>query len=234
MEQLNLAMLMSALQIILIDLVLSGDNAVIIGMATRRLDAPYRKKAVVLGALGAILLRISFTGVAAVTLNSLPLLQFLGGLALCWIAVKLLVESGDEPVIEPQKGLIKAVKTIILADLVMSMDNVLAVGGASRGHLGLMVFGLLFSMPLLIAGSQLVASLMNRYGWIAYLGGGIIAWVAGGMIAGEKLLKAFMPPYAPVLIPLLAVLAVFSTARAVLARQAAHAAAGEANNKRSV
>lgn len=222
----DLAFALSALQIVLIDLILSGDNAIIIGMATRRLDLASRKKAVVLGALGAILLRILFTGVASLSLVKVPLLQFAGGLALIWIALKLLTDNTDHPV-EPQKSLITAVKTIILADLIMSLDNVLAVGGASHGNLELLIFGLLLSMPLLIAGSQLVAAVMSRFNWLTYVGAGVIAWVGGGMIYGEKLIKAVMPEYAAAVFSFLAVLFVLISAKAIQYRQAGGARAGK-------
>lgn len=211
----NMAFTLSVLQIILIDLVLSGDNAVVIGMATRNLDIRNRKRAIFLGALAAIILRIFFTCIAAVSLVQVPMLQLLGGVALIWIAVKLLVENNvDCTIISSQKSLFKAVKTIILADLIMSLDNILAVGGASHGNLGLLLFGLLFSIPLLMIGSQLLASLMFKFNWITCMGGVVIAWVAGEMIYGEKLLKNFhFPAYLSVCIPAFSVLFVLTMAK---------------------
>jgi len=216
----NLSFVLSIMQIILIDLVLSGDNAVLIGMATRNLDARNRKRAIVLGALAAILLRVFFTCIAAISLSQVPLLQFLGGLALIWIAVKLLVENDVEcAVVSSHRSLIRAVKTIVLADLIMSMDNILAVGGASHGNLSLLLFGLLFSMPLLMIGSQLLASLMSRFQWITCLGGIVIAWVAGEMIYGEKFLRYFsLPPYSSLFIPAFSVLLVLTMAKVMHSR----------------
>jgi len=216
----NLSFVLSVLQIILIDLVLSGDNAVVIGMATRNLDISKRKRAIILGALAAILMRVFFTCIAAISLSQVPLLQFLGGLALIWIAVKLLVENDVEcAVVSSHRSLLRAVKTIVLADLIMSMDNILAVGGASHGNLLLLLFGLLFSMPLLMIGSQLLASLMFRFHWITYLGGIVIAWVAGEMISREKLLKGlFLPAHFSVFIPAFSVLVVLTTAKAMHSR----------------
>lgn len=210
---------LAAAQIVLIDLVLSGDNAVVIGMATTRLDPANRRKAVILGSLGAIILRVIFTGLAAVSLVKVPLLQLLGGLALIWIAVKLLVENNDQREIEPQKNLFRAIKTIVVADVIMSLDNVLAVGGASHGNLTLLIFGLLFSMPLLMVGSQVVAALISRFQWLSFLGAGVLAWVAGGMIGGEKLFKGFLPGYASTVISISTVIIVLALAKIIHSRQ---------------
>lgn len=210
--------LLSALQIILIDLVLSGDNAVIIAMATRNLDRRSRKKAFLMGALGAIVLRVFFTSMAAVTLFKVPLLQVFGGIVLLWIAVKLLTENGEGRVIEPQKRLIGAVRTIILADLVMSLDNVLAVGGASHGSLFLLIAGLLFSMTILMVGSQVLASIMARSEFITSIGAGVIAWVAGDMIGSERHLRLFLSSHASLIISALAILIVFLAAEVIQSR----------------
>lgn len=219
----ELMFMLSAAQIILIDLVLSGDNAVVIGMATARLDPANRRKAVIFGSLGAIVLRVFFTGLAAVSLVKVPLLQFLGGLALIWIAVKLLVENNEQKEIEPQKNLFRAIKTIIAADVIMSLDNVLAVGGASHGDLTLLIFGLLFSMPLLMIGSQVVAALIARFRWLSFLGAGVLAWVAGDMIGGEKLLKGFLPGYASTMISISAIIIVLALAKIIHVRHTAGA-----------
>lgn len=211
---------LAAAQIVLIDLVLSGDNAVVIGMATARLEPANRRKAVILGSLGAILLRVVFTGLAAVSLVKVPLLQLLGGVALIWIAVKLLAENNDQREIEPQKNLYRAIKTIVAADVIMSLDNVLAVGGASHGNVTLLIFGLLFSMPLLMVGSQVVAALIARFQWLSFLGAGVLAWVAGDMIGGEKLIKGLLPAYASPVISISAVIIVLALAKIIHSRQA--------------
>lgn len=210
------------LQIILIDLVLSGDNAFVIGMAARNLDERNRKRAVVLGALAAIFLRVFFTCAAAVSLAQVPLLQLIGGLALIWIAVRLLAENDIGcTVVSPQKNLVRAIKTIVLADLIMSLDNILGVAGASHGNLSLLLIGLLFSMPLLMTGSQILAGLMSRFSWITYLGGIVIAWVAGEMIYGEKVLHNYfcLPAYLSIVLPVVSVLTVLITARVLESRQ---------------
>lgn len=214
----SLWFLFSALQIIFIDLVLSGDNAIIIAMATRNLDQRNRKKAYVIGAAGAILLRIFFTSVAAVTLIKVPLLQIFGGVALLWIAVKLLIEGSEGRVIEPQRRLLSAIKTIILADLIMSLDNVLAVGGASHGSMALLFTGLIFSMTLLMIGSQMLASLMSRSEYITSVGAGIIAWIAGDMISREKFVKIFFSSHSSFFIPAFAILIVFFMAGIIQSR----------------
>lgn len=210
--------LISAMEIILIDLVLSGDNAIIIAMATRHLDPQRRKKAFVLGAIGAILLRIFFAGIASVSLMKVPLLKFFGGVVLLWIAVKLLTDDGQGQAIEPQRRLISAIKTIILADLIMSFDNVLAVGAASHGNLILLVAGLMFSMTLLMAGSQVLASLMSRFEFVTNLGAGIIAWVAGDMICSVKSVKLFLTSHVSFFIPAVSILFVFFTAELIQSR----------------
>ncbi|MDD3654172.1 MAG: TerC family protein [Desulfotomaculaceae bacterium] len=213
----DFAFILSILQIILIDLVLSGDNAVVIGMATRNLDVRNRTKAIILGALAAIMLRVFFTCIAALSLVQVPMLQFFGGVALIWIAVKLLLENNvDCTVVSPQGSLLRAVKTIILADLIMSLDNILAVGGASHGNLFLLIFGMLFSIPLLMIGSQLLASLMSRFNWITCMGGIVIAWVAGEMIYAEKLMD--LPAYFSVFIPAICVVLVLTLARVMHSR----------------
>ncbi|MDF9409266.1 YjbE family putative metal transport protein [Pelotomaculum isophthalicicum JI] len=216
----DLTFIMSLLQIIVIDLVLSGDNAVVIGMATRNLDTRNRKRAVILGALAAILLRVFFTCIAAISLVQVPLLQLFGGLALLWIAVKLLVEDDVEcTVVSPQRNLFRAVKTIVLADMIMSLDNILGVAGASHGNLFLLLLGLLFSMPLLMTGSQILAALMSRFSWITYIGGIVIAWVAGEMIYGERLIiNLLLPAYFSMFIPAFSVLAVLIMSKAIKSR----------------
>ncbi|MCG9967064.1 YjbE family putative metal transport protein [Pelotomaculum terephthalicicum JT] len=217
----DFTLMISLLQIIVIDLILSGDNAVVIGMATRNLDIRSRKKAVILGAAAAILLRVFFTCIAAVSLVQIPLLQLFGGLMLIWIAVKLLVEKDvDCTVVSPQRNLFRAIKTIVLADMIMSLDNILGVAGASHGNLFLLLLGLLFSMPLLMTGSQVLAGLMSRFSWITYVGGIIIAWVAGEMIYGERLIINLLPPaYFSMFIPAFSVIAVLIMSRAIKSRQ---------------
>ncbi len=209
----GLLFLVSAVEIILIDLVLSGDNAIIIAMACRHLEPERRKWAFLLGASGAILLRIFFASIASFSIMKVPILSFVGGLVLLWIAVKLLIEGEQGQIIEPQRRMRSAVKTIILADVVMSLDNVLAVGAAAHGHVGLLVGGLMLSMTLLMVGSSVLAKLMSRYEFLTGVGAAIIAWVAGDMISGGSEVKNFFPQHISFVIPVVAVLIVFMSAK---------------------
>ena len=155
--------LTAILSIIIIDLVLSGDNAVVIGMAARSLSVENRRKAIIFGGAGAIGLRILFTALATVLLG-IPYLQAIGGVLLFYIAFKLLRPQGDgHGEIKEAGSLREAIQTIILADVVMSLDNILAVAGAAHGDIRLLMFGLLLSIPIILFGSELVARLLGRF-----------------------------------------------------------------------
>jgi YjbE family integral membrane protein len=185
--------LQAILSIVIIDLVLSGDNAVVIGMAARRLSPEQRHRAIIAGAAGAIVLRVLFTVLAAVLLG-VPLLQGIGGLVLLWIAYTLLRQE-EESAHEIKSGstLFEAIRTIILADVVMSLDNILAVGGTAHGNLPLLLFGLALSMSLIMFGSNLVASLMHRIPWLIYLGAAILIYTATDMIFNDPIVGRFLP-----------------------------------------
>jgi len=175
--------------IVVIDLVLAGDNAIVIALAARNLPPHLQKKAIVWGTIGAVVVRSAMT-VGVVWLLKIPGLMLVGGLALVWIAYKLLAEDGDGD--EHGAGattLIGAMKTIIIADAVMGIDNVLAVAGAAHGSFLLVVLGLLISIPIVVWGSGLVLKLMARYPAIIYLGAGVLAFTAAKMVSGEPLLK---------------------------------------------
>ncbi|MCO5223192.1 MAG: TerC family protein [Thermomicrobiales bacterium] len=172
--------------IVLIDLVLSGDNAVVIGMAARRLPPDARKRAIVLGGLGAVILRVAFTILAALLLD-IPLLRAIGGGLLLWIAYKLVRPHEEAHNVSEADSLAQAVKTIILADFVMSLDNILAVGGASEGHLGLLIFGLLFSIPILMLGSELVARVLGRFPVLLYVGVVVLVFTATRMVLHDDI-----------------------------------------------
>lgn len=174
--------------IVLIDLVLSGDNAVVIGMAARRLPPDARRRAILLGGLGAVVLRVTFTILAALLLD-IPLLRAIGGVLLLWIAYKLVRPHEEAHDVSAANSMAAAVKTIILADFVMSLDNILAVGGASEGHLGLLIFGLLFSIPILMLGSELVARLLGRYPILLYVGVIVLVITATRMILHDDKIK---------------------------------------------
>ena len=180
-------------QIILIDIVLSGDNAVVIALACRNLAPEQRKKGIFWGVAGAVSLRVVLTIFAALVMN-LPWLKFGGGLLLLWIAVKLMLpEDEDGHDIEPSAHLWGAVKTIVVADFVMSLDNVIGVAGAAHGNLALLLFGLAVSIPLIVWSSQLILHWMERFPVIVLLGAGLLGYVAGQMIFSDPGLRGILP-----------------------------------------
>lgn len=184
-------------QIILIDILLGGDNAVVIALACRQLPAHQRFKGILWGTAGAILLRVVLIAFA-LTLLQLPFLKIVGGALLIWIGIKLLVpEQDDEHSVEASDKIWNAVKTVIIADLVMSIDNVIAIAGAAQGagehQMVLVVFGLLVSIPIIVWGSQFVLKLMDRFPAIIILGGMLLGWIAGTMIHTDPLLVSHLP-----------------------------------------
>lgn len=186
-------------QIILIDILLGGDNAVLIALACRNLPPRQRRVGVFWGAAGAIALRVVLI-FFAVALLRLPLLKLIGGLLLLWIGVKLIApaDDGGHVDVAGKDRLWAAVKTIIVADLVMSVDNVIAIAGvaeqADPSHqLGLIVFGLLVSVPFIVYGSQLILKLLDRFPVIVLLGGALLGWIAGGLIVGDPVVAPRLP-----------------------------------------
>ncbi|MDP3636395.1 MAG: TerC family protein [Azonexus sp.] len=181
-------------QIILIDIVLSGDNAVVIALACRNLSPEQRKTGIFWGVAGAVGLRVVLTVFAALVMN-LPWLKLVGGLLLVWIAVKLMLpEEGDGHDIKASGNLWGAVKTIIVADFVMSLDNVIAVAGAAHGSLALLLFGLAVSIPLIVWSSQLILHWMERWPSIVLFGAGLLGYVAGQMIFSDPGVIGLLPP----------------------------------------
>lgn len=181
-----LDLLTSVLSIIVIDLVLSGDNAVVIGMAARRLSPQNRRKAIVWGGAGAVGLRVMFTAMAALLLG-VPYLQAIGGVLLLWIAFRLLRPQDHAAHITEAGSLAQAIRTIILADVVMSLDNILAVGGAAHGNLWLLLFGLVLSIPILLLGSDLVARMLGRFPVLVYVGAIVLIHTAVAMIIEDDI-----------------------------------------------
>jgi len=172
-------------QIILIDIVLSGDNAVVIALACRNLSPEQRKTGIFWGVAGAVSLRVVLTVFAALVMN-LPWLKAIGGLLLVWIAVKLMLPEDEEGHdIKSSANLWGAVKTIVVADFVMSLDNVIAVAGAAHGSLVLLLFGLAVSIPLIVWSSQLILLWMERWPAIVLLGAGLLGYVSGQMIFSD-------------------------------------------------
>ena len=178
------------LAIVVIDLVLAGDNAIVIAMAARNLPAHLQKKAIVWGAVGAIAVRSAMT-LVVVYLLKIPGLMLIGGLLLVWIAYKLLTPAKDEDGghDNASTSFWGAMKTIVIADAVMGLDNVLAVAGASHGSYVLVVLGLLISIPIVIWGSTQILKLVERYPSITYIGAGVLAWTAAKMMISEPMVK---------------------------------------------
>ncbi|MFX3633115.1 MAG: TerC family protein [Candidatus Pristimantibacillus sp.] len=185
------------LNIVFIDLILAGDNAIVIGMAARNLPAHLQKKAVLWGTAGAIGIRIIAT-VVVVQLLELPWLHLAGGLLLVWIAYKLLIQEDSHGDIKAGNTLWQSIQTIIIADAAMGIDNVIAVAGASHGNFVLVILGLLISVPVIVWGSTLFIKLINKYTWIIYLGSGVLAFTAAKMITQEKWFKEFFHDNQPI------------------------------------
>ncbi len=182
------------LGILAIDLILSGDNAVVIALAVRQLKGDTRRKAIILGATGAVLLRLFFAAIVTFLLQ-IPLLQAVGGALLLWVAWKLVHDSpGEEEDDEVQAGgnLWEAIRIIIIADVVMSLDNVVALVGVSGGNLALLVFGLALTIPLIIWGSTLLSALLDRWRWLVYVGAGILVYVAVEMLFEDRVVHGFI------------------------------------------
>ena len=179
-------------QIIAIDVVLSGDNAVVIALACRNLSPDQRKRGIFWGVAGAVCLRVVLTVFAAMVMN-LPWLKLGGGLLLLWIGVKLLLpEDEDGHDIAPAEHLWGAVKTIVVADFVMSLDNVIGVAGAAHGSLFLLLFGLAVSIPLIVWSSQLILRLMERWPAVVTLGAALLGYVAGQMMFTDPGVSAWL------------------------------------------
>ncbi len=209
----ELEFLTALLLIIGIDIVLGGDNAIVIALASRNLPDSQRNKAILLGTFIAILIRVILT-IIAVYLLQIPFLQLIGGLLLIYISYKLLVDNDNNPAnIKAGTTLSTAVKTIVFADIVMGFDNVIAVASAAHGNIYLVVIGLLVSVPIIIWGSKIILYLMERYTPLIYVGSGILAFTAGTTITHESRLQTFFETYQglqvglPILIVILVLLA---------------------------
>ncbi len=177
----------AVLQIIMIDIMLGGDNAVVIALACRKLPPEQRKKGIFWGVVGAIGLRVVMI-FFALQLLAVPYLKIVGGLLLLWIGIKLMMpEHEDEhDSIDGGTTLMAAIKTIVVADAVMSLDNVIAVAGASHGSMVLVTFGILVSIPIVVWGSKLVLTLMDRFPVVITLGAALLGWIAGGMVVSDQ------------------------------------------------
>jgi YjbE family integral membrane protein len=189
----------AAVQIIWINILLSGDNAVVIALACRNLPQRQKWFGIFWGVVGAVVLRIILT-FFAVKLLLLPYLQLVGAVLLIWIGIKLIAEDeGDGPEVEASDRLIAAVKTVIVADLVMSLDNVIGVAAAAKGSLTLLIFGLVVSIPLVVLGSQLIMKIIERFPWLVVAGGGLLGYIAGEIATEDTAVKPWIAANAPVL-----------------------------------
>lgn len=197
MDIVSPAFLAALAQIMLVNIVLSGDNAVVIALAARNLPAQHQKTAILWGSGGAILLRVVLT-VVAVELLKIPYLQALGGLLLVWIALQLLLEEDEEEgdaSHHTHDNLFAAVKTILIADVVMSLDNTLAIAGVAKGDWTLLIVGLGLSIPLIVVGSTVIMKVMDRFPIVVYIGAALIAWTAGEMIDSDHAVEPMLPGF---------------------------------------
>lgn len=186
---------LSVFEIIWIDVLLSGDNAVVIALACRTLPAEQRKWGIALGTIAAIGLRVAFAGVVT-TLMEVPYVKLAGGALLLWIAIKLLV--GEEEAgcgkVKSASNLWHAVRVIVIADAIMSLDNVIAIAMAAEGNYALLMFGLAVSIPLIMVGATLVMALLDRFPIIVWAGGALLGWIAGEIIAKDPLVHGLFDP----------------------------------------
>ncbi|WP_044748874.1 TerC family protein [Bacillus alveayuensis] len=189
MELFSAEFFSALISIIIIDLVLAGDNAIVIGLAARNLPKHQQKQTIIWGTVGAIVIRALAT-LAVVWLLKIPGLLLVGGVLLIWIAYKLLVEEKGHDV-EAGSNMWEAIRTIIIADALMGLDNVLAVAGAAHGSFLLVILGLLISVPIVVWGSTLILKWIERFPIIVTIGAGVLAWTASKMIVGEPFLKEY-------------------------------------------
>ena len=217
------ALVISILQIIAIDIILGGDNAIIIALACRDLPARQKKLGILWGTAGAIILRVILVFFAT-TLLTVPGLKLIGGLLLLWIGVKLVTENDAEADhnVNSSRSLMTAIRTIIIADFVMSLDNSIAIAAAAKGNMYLVVFGLVLSVPIIIAGSAIILKLMSRFPVIISMGAGLLGWLAGDLILHDPLLESYLTqliPHANIVFAGGLALAVVSTGRILTMRQ---------------
>jgi YjbE family integral membrane protein len=185
MPDLSSAVFWAALwKIIVANIILSGDNAVVIAMACHNLSDKYRRPAIMFGSAGAIVLRIIFCAIIGYLL-SVPYLKLVGGALLFWIGVKLLAEEEDDANIKAHDNVWAAIWTIIVADAVMSLDNAIAIAAAARGDFTLIVIGLAISIPIIIVGATIISKVLDRFPWIGIVGAALIGWIAGEVMAGD-------------------------------------------------
>lgn len=196
MDILSIQGLLAMLQIIVIDILLAGDNAIVIGMAARNLPENLQKKAIFWGTAGAIILRLVMAFLFVEALNNIPALRLIGGILLLWIGYKLVADDSGEHNIEAKDNLRAAITTIVIADGIMGIDNVIGVVGAAGGNMMLVAIGMLITVPIIIYGSTLFVKVIERFPIILYVGGGILAWVGAAMSLEDGLIHDMVAPYA--------------------------------------
>lgn len=196
MDILSIQGLLAMLQIIVIDILLAGDNAIVIGMAARNLPENLQKKAIFWGTAGAIILRLVMAFLFVEALNNIPALRLIGGILLLWIGYKLVADDSGEHDIEAKDNLRAAITTIVIADGIMGIDNVIGVVGAAGGNMMLVAIGMLITVPIIIYGSTLFVKVIERFPIILYVGGGILAWVGAAMSLEDGLIHDMVAPYA--------------------------------------
>ena len=185
MPDLSSAVFWAALwKIIIANIILSGDNAVVIAMACHNLSDKYRRPAIFFGSAGAIVLRIVFCAVIGYLL-SVPYLKLVGGALLFWIGIKLVLQDDEDANIKAHDNLWAAIWTIIVADAVMSLDNAIAIAAAAKGDFTLIVIGLIISIPIIVVGATIISKALDRYPWLGLVGAALIGWIAGEVMAGD-------------------------------------------------
>ena len=177
--------LLSLLSIIMVNILLSGDNALVIALASRKLPPKQQQSAMIFGSAGAIGLRIGLTFIAVFILK-IPYLQIVGGVLLLWIGIKLIGDDHQHEKIKAQKSLWEVVKTIILADIIMSLDNVIAIIGIAKGNTGLLLIGLVISIPIIIWGSKCIGMLIQKWPIVIVIGSIFLGWTAGDMVVSDS------------------------------------------------
>lgn len=196
MEILSINGVIAFLQIILIDILLAGDNAIVIGMAARNLQEQHRKKAIFWGTAGAIGLRLVMAFLFVEAINNIPALRLVGGILLLWIGYQLMSGGDSSHDIKAKDSLRGAITTIVIADGVMGIDNVLGVVAAAEGHMLMVAIGMLVTVPIIVWGSSLFVKLIDRYPIILYIGGGILGWVGGGMMVDDAWASQYIGSHA--------------------------------------
>jgi YjbE family integral membrane protein len=211
-------------QIAVINVLLSGDNAVVIALACRSLPPKQQKQAFIVGAAGIVILMTILTAFAAYLLT-LPWLELIGSVLLLWIGIKLLLPEDDEGNVEQSSNFWEAVKTIIIADIVMSLDNVLGMAGAARGHLGMLFIGMVITIPLILFGSAMIMKLMERFPIFITGGAALLGYVAGEMAVSDPGIKTFMEAHHALdtIVPIVGAAAVVIVGKMIAKRREARA-----------